>query len=258
MSAFSHFLLHRASATIFSFPFFVPQFSSITFFLLHDLSMESHIRILPLTVQSFPFPVFFLFASSCSTLSAFPPSIAPSQPFSPQQPHSLNQLPHPPVDPPNQWLPLCPSFRNRAPYPPFRWGSSSSPAPSSCLRITTLCLSRTWPTGFHPKSQLLAPDLRTSYAQSFRALRKTLLSPPLPFPRSLAVIPESLQRSLKVCQPPRRCRAPNIPPGHRYRPAGLTSGGEDGWLGRRAVFFPSGVKSVQHPPFSRGSHPAVI
>lgn len=65
-----------------------------------------------------------------------------------------------------------------------------------------LCLSRTRPTGFHPKSQLLAPDLRASYAQSFRALWKTLLSTPLPFSRSLAVIPESLQRSLKVCQPP--------------------------------------------------------
>lgn len=70
--------------------------------------------------------------------------------------------------------------------------------PPSNLR----CLSRTWPTGFHPKSQLLAPDLRASYAQSFRALWKTLLSTSLPFSRSLAVIPESLQRSLKVCQPP--------------------------------------------------------
>lgn len=142
MSAFSHFLLHRASATIFFFSFLCSSvFQVLLFFLLHDLSMESHIRILPLTVQSFPFPVFFLFASSCSTLSAFPPSMALSQPSSSRQPHSLNQRPHPPVDPPNQRLPLCPSFRNLSSVSNLQTGSSSWPAPSSRLRITALPLT---------------------------------------------------------------------------------------------------------------------
>lgn len=54
----------------------VYQYYYTCFFLLHEPSMESHIHILPLAVQSFPFfELFFLFVLFCSSLIASPPSL---------------------------------------------------------------------------------------------------------------------------------------------------------------------------------------
>lgn len=143
---FCIFSLSPPQSYFYNFFLFLSLFLSLSillylFFLLHEPSMESHIHILPLAVQSFLFfELFFLFVSFCSSLIASPPSLLPSsirlsQPFFSHQLHSLNQLPHPQ----KQWLPLCPSFRNWASYASPQMGSCSWPASSfcsSCLCIT--------------------------------------------------------------------------------------------------------------------------
>lgn len=116
ISAFSHFLLHTAFATTFSFSLLISQYFSIRFFFCFSWAFSGVSHILHLTIQSFP----FFSCSSSLPLSAHPffaspPSIPPANLFLSPAPFS-----QPTTYPPNQQLSFCSSFRNWALYPSFR------------------------------------------------------------------------------------------------------------------------------------------
>lgn len=104
-----HFCIFPFFCTDVLLPFFFsylfsPQFFSIIIFLLlHELSMESHIHILPLPVLSFP---FWLRSSPPLPLACrhLPPSVPLSQPFSLTNP-ILSPNHHIP-----QWVPQASAF----------------------------------------------------------------------------------------------------------------------------------------------------
>lgn len=98
---------------------FLFSFSRSLFFLPHDLSMESHIHILPHTVLSFsvwipsspPMPPL-----ACPHLLLLPPFLSANRFL------SLTSFSQPaPTSPHGSPKPVCSPFRNRAPHPPLRW-----------------------------------------------------------------------------------------------------------------------------------------